>query len=225
MALDASLLDQAKAAEARVIDADHEAEVARTEFHRAVRCLQLAGDFRFARSPTRSASATSACTRSWSPPGEAAVGGRRRDGGKLECSFCGRDQNRHTKALIGGPGVYICDRCIPRARAAALAIGAAATSAAGRSSRRSPRRPAPSGAASAGSAAIGCPAWRRRGASGSALNAWRCAARSAASGSPDRAGRRTGAAFPGRGRRMPGPRPVADARRRWRPSTDGRPGH
>ena len=43
MALDKSLLDQAKAAEARVIDADHEAEVARAEFHRAVRRLQLAG--------------------------------------------------------------------------------------------------------------------------------------------------------------------------------------
>ncbi len=43
MSLDANLLGQAKAAEARVIDAEHEAEVARADFHRAVRRLQLAG--------------------------------------------------------------------------------------------------------------------------------------------------------------------------------------
>jgi DNA-directed RNA polymerase specialized sigma24 family protein len=43
MPLDASLLEQAKAAEARVIDAEHAAEGARADFHRAVRRLQLAG--------------------------------------------------------------------------------------------------------------------------------------------------------------------------------------
>ena len=43
MSLDANLLGQAEAAEARVIDAEHEAEVARADFHRAVRRLQLAG--------------------------------------------------------------------------------------------------------------------------------------------------------------------------------------
>src|SRR5262249_54584091 len=43
MSLDSALLGQAKAAEARVIDAEHEAEVARADFHQAVRRLQLAG--------------------------------------------------------------------------------------------------------------------------------------------------------------------------------------
>ncbi len=43
MGLDADLLDRAKTAEARVIDAEHAAEVARADFHRAVRRLQLAG--------------------------------------------------------------------------------------------------------------------------------------------------------------------------------------
>src|SRR5438128_10874020 len=43
MALDAGLLEQAKAAEARVIDAEHDVEVARADFHRMVRRLQLAG--------------------------------------------------------------------------------------------------------------------------------------------------------------------------------------
>ena len=43
MPLDASLLEQAKAAEGRVIDAEHAAEVARADFHRTVRRLPLAG--------------------------------------------------------------------------------------------------------------------------------------------------------------------------------------
>src|SRR5215470_16106830 len=43
MPLDADLLNQAKAAEARVIDAEQAAEIARAEFHGTVRRLQLAG--------------------------------------------------------------------------------------------------------------------------------------------------------------------------------------
>ncbi len=43
MPLDVDLLNQARAAEARVIDAEHYAEVARADFHRAIRRLQLAG--------------------------------------------------------------------------------------------------------------------------------------------------------------------------------------
>ena len=43
MPLDTGLLEQAKAAEERVIDAEHAADVARADFHRAVRRLQLAG--------------------------------------------------------------------------------------------------------------------------------------------------------------------------------------
>src|SRR5262249_49402233 len=43
MPLDADLLNQAKTAEARVIDAEQAAEIARAEFHGTVRRLQLAG--------------------------------------------------------------------------------------------------------------------------------------------------------------------------------------
>src|SRR5262249_55051672 len=43
MPLDAALLSQAEAAEARVIDAEQAAEIARAEFHGTVRRLQLAG--------------------------------------------------------------------------------------------------------------------------------------------------------------------------------------
>src|SRR5258708_13338176 len=43
MPLDSSLLGQARAAEARAINAEHDAEVAPADFHRAIRRLQLAG--------------------------------------------------------------------------------------------------------------------------------------------------------------------------------------
>jgi len=43
MPLDSGLLGLAKAAEVRVIDAEQDAEVARAEFRRAIRRLQLAG--------------------------------------------------------------------------------------------------------------------------------------------------------------------------------------
>jgi len=117
VALDESLLDQAKTAEARVIDAEHEAEVARAEFHRAVRHLQLAGG-----SLREIAHALGLSHQRVHQIVESAGGSRRwrtrrPTGEKPVCSFCGRDQ-KHTKVLIGGPGAFICDRCVPRADAA-----------------------------------------------------------------------------------------------------------
>jgi len=129
MALDASLLDQAKTAESRVIDAEHEAEVARAEFHRAVRRLQLAGA-----SLREIADALGLSHQRVHQIVESAGGSRRwrsrqPPGGLLSCSFCGRDQ-KHTKTLIAGPGVYICDRCLPRA-GGVLATGRTDTAATG----------------------------------------------------------------------------------------------
>ena len=113
MPLDAGLLEQAKAAEARVIDAEHAADVARADFHRAVRRLQLAGA-----SLREIADALGLSHQRVHQIVESAGGSRRwrsrRPGPEqlLSCSFCGRDQ-KHTKALITGPGdVGICDRCI-----------------------------------------------------------------------------------------------------------------
>jgi ATP-dependent protease Clp ATPase subunit len=37
------------------------------------------------------------------------------DGDLLHCSFCGRSRGQCAK-LIAGPGVYICDGCVPLAR-------------------------------------------------------------------------------------------------------------
>ena len=118
MPLDAQLLEQAKAAESRVIDADHAAEVSRADYHQAVRRLQLAGA-----SLREIADALGLSHQRVHQIVESAGGSRRwrnRRSGQEElkhCSFCGRDQ-KHTKALITGPGgVGICDRCIPQADA------------------------------------------------------------------------------------------------------------
>jgi len=118
MPLDNGLLEQAKAAEERVIDAEHSAEVARADFHRAIRRLQLAGG-----SLREIADALGLSHQRVHQIVESAGGSRRwrsrRPGPEqlVCCSFCGRDQ-KHTKALITGPGgVGICDRCIPQADA------------------------------------------------------------------------------------------------------------
>lgn len=115
MALDDGLLSQARAAEARVIDAEHEAEVARADFHRAVRRLQLAGA-----SLREIADALGLSHQRVHQIVESAGGSRRwrsrRPAAQQPgpCTFCGRDR-KHTKVLIAGPGVFICDRCINRA--------------------------------------------------------------------------------------------------------------
>src|SRR5262252_3615094 len=118
MPLDTDLLDQAKAAESRVIDAEHAAEVARADFHRAIRRLQLAGA-----SLREIAEALGLSHQRVHQIVESAGGSRRWRSRRPApeqlacCSFCGRDQ-KHTKALITGPGdVGICDRCIPLADA------------------------------------------------------------------------------------------------------------
>jgi hypothetical protein len=123
MSLDTDLLDQAKAAESRVIDAEHAAEVARADFHRAVRRLQLAGA-----SLREIAEALGFSHQRVHQIVEAAGGGRRwryrrPPAEKLRCcSFCGRNQ-KHVKTLIAGPGVFICDGCVPRAGAALTGTG------------------------------------------------------------------------------------------------------
>ena len=118
MSLDTGLLEQAKAAEERVIDAEHAAEVARADFHRAVRRLQLAGG-----SLREIADALGLSHQRVHQIVESAGGSRRWRSRRpapeqlLSCSFCGRDEKR-TKALITGPGgVGICDRCIRQADA------------------------------------------------------------------------------------------------------------
>lgn len=113
MPLDRSLLAQAKDAEARLIDAEHHAEALRTEFHRAIRRLQLAGgslreiahEFGLSHQRVHQIVEASGGGRSWR--------GGHAGAGALLCSFCGQHQ-KLVKHLIAGPDAYICDGCVGR---------------------------------------------------------------------------------------------------------------
>jgi hypothetical protein len=113
MALDASFLDQARAAEARLIDAERTADIARADFHHAVRRLQLAGGslreiaeaLGLSHQRVHQIVDGAGGARPWRSSGT--VRRRRAEA----CSFCGklRDQVGN---LIAGPNIYICDRCV-----------------------------------------------------------------------------------------------------------------
>jgi hypothetical protein len=127
MTIDADLLSAAKAAQGRAIDAEHNAEVARADFHHAVRRLQLAGA-----SLREVAAALGLSHQRVHQIVDAAGGGRRwrkeRGGDARDlrrCSFCGRAQGK-ARMLVTGPGVYICETCLPLVDGV-LATGTAAT--------------------------------------------------------------------------------------------------
>jgi hypothetical protein len=120
MALDPDLLNEAKIAEADLVEAEHAADVARAGFNRAVRRLHLAGA-----SLREIALALGLSHQRVHQIVEAAGGSRRwRKGAKIPrpgpCSFCGRTAEQ-VKKLIAGPGVYICNRCISLASQAITA--------------------------------------------------------------------------------------------------------
>lgn len=127
MTLDADLLGQARAAEAHVIDAEHDAEVARAEFHRAVRRLQLAGGslreiaeaLGMSHQRVHQIVESAGGSRSWRA-------GRAGSGEPLPCSFCGKPHTQVTK-LIAGPGVYICNECIHRVHSVLAGTGKTAS--------------------------------------------------------------------------------------------------
>ena len=115
------LLEEAREAEGRLIDAEHDAEVARAEFHRAVRRLHLHGA-----SLRELADALQLSHQRIHQIVDAAGGARRwrsreRKALELNCSFCGR-AHRKTRKLVTGPGVYICESCVERA-ASVIASG------------------------------------------------------------------------------------------------------
>jgi hypothetical protein len=127
MPLDPSLLAQARAAEARLTDAEHDAEVLRSDFHRAIRRLQLAGgslreiaqQFGLSHQRVHQIVAATGGSRSWRRGNAAA-------GALLSCSFCG-DQQAQVKTLIAGPGAVICDHCVDRVHDVLATVGATAS--------------------------------------------------------------------------------------------------
>ena len=109
---------EARQAQERLIDAERDADVARAEFHRAVRRLHLHGA-----SLRELASGLGLSHQRVHQIVESAGGSRRwvrrdrgrPDPGRLHCTFCGKGQKQVQK-LIAGPSVYICDGCIDLAK-------------------------------------------------------------------------------------------------------------
>jgi hypothetical protein len=122
--VDDELLAAARQAQERLIDAERDAEVARADFHRAVRRLHLHGG-----SLRELASALGLSHQRVHQIVEAAGGSRRwvrrRAPRQYQatCTFCG--QQREAQNLIAGPGVHICEECATLAQGV-LAAGQAA---------------------------------------------------------------------------------------------------
>ncbi len=116
MPVDKELLDAARAAEACLVDAERSAEIARADFHHAVRRLHLAGgslrEIAEALSHQRVHQIVEGAggARPWR---SIIRRGGRGPGDLLKCSFCGKTQQQVRK-LIAGPGVYVCDECIEK---------------------------------------------------------------------------------------------------------------
>ena len=110
------LLAEARHAQERLIDAERDVDVARAEFHRAVRRLhlhgsslrELAASLGLSHQRVHQIVEEAGGSRRWVRGG---TGGRRPDPLLLACTFCGKQQKKVRK-LIAGPGVYICDGCV-----------------------------------------------------------------------------------------------------------------
>jgi lambda repressor-like predicted transcriptional regulator len=113
--MDDKLLAEARQARERLIDAERDLEVARADFHRAVRRLhlngsslrELAASLGLSHQRVHQIVEEAGGSRRWIR----AKNGARRDDLMLVCSFCGKSQRQVAK-LIAGPGVYICDGCV-----------------------------------------------------------------------------------------------------------------
>ena len=112
--MDETLLAEARQAQEHLIDAERDADVARAEFHRAVRRLHLQG------ASLRELAAGLGLSHQRVHQIVESAGGSRRwlrrdryrpDPALLVCTFCGKNQ-KQVKKLIAGPSVYICDRCV-----------------------------------------------------------------------------------------------------------------
>ena len=112
--MDEKLLAAARQAQEQLVEADHAAEVAKAQFHRAVRRLHLSGA-----SLRELAAALNLSHQRIHQIVETAGGARRwgrrgRLPAELACSFCGRRQ-RKARKLVAGPHVYICATCVEMA--------------------------------------------------------------------------------------------------------------
>jgi ClpX C4-type zinc finger len=115
MTLDDPLLDAARRATTRRVEAEAALAHARADEQLAVRRLQLAGG-----SVREIAKALGISHQRVQQLADAVDDGRgwKRKGRApktLACTFCGADSDQASK-LIAGPSCYICDECVARAR-------------------------------------------------------------------------------------------------------------
>jgi ClpX C4-type zinc finger protein len=126
--VDSDLLAEARRAQERLIDAERDADVARADFHRAVRRLhlhgaslrELAGTLGLSHQRVHQIVEAAGGSRRWlrgghksrSAPARADMPTARP---KMTCTFCGRDQTQ-TSQIIAGTNVGICDICVALAR-------------------------------------------------------------------------------------------------------------
>ena len=116
--MDSYLLAEARRAQERLIDAERDADVARADFHRAVRRLhlhgaslrELAGTLGLSHQRVHQIVESAGGSRRWLRDRP-----KSRPAPEVACTFCGRDRAQAAK-LIAGPHVYICDTCAPQAR-------------------------------------------------------------------------------------------------------------
>ncbi len=111
MTLDRDLLGNARALGARVAEAQHQVELAKADYHHAIRRLHFAGGslreiaeaLQLSHQRVHQIIDSSGGTRGWRLRKKATI--------KLACSFCGLDRSL-VGMLISGPGIHICDSCI-----------------------------------------------------------------------------------------------------------------
>jgi ClpX C4-type zinc finger len=115
--MDEELLAAARRAQEQLVEANHAAEVAKAQFHRAVRRLHLSGAslrelaaaLQLSHQRVHQIVETAGGARRW--------GRRGRLPAELACSFCGQRQ-RKARKLVAGPDVYICAPCVGKAETA-----------------------------------------------------------------------------------------------------------
>jgi hypothetical protein len=114
--MDADLLREARAAEERLIDAERDAEVARADFHRAIRRLQLAGGslreiadaLGISHQRVHQMVADAGGARGW----RAGIGRRSKAvPPEIRCSFCGHLRDAEHR-VVAGSRIYICEQCM-----------------------------------------------------------------------------------------------------------------
>jgi hypothetical protein len=117
MPINQQLLEKARAAGATLAEAEHQVQLARTEYHTIVRRMHLAGG-----SLRELAHALELSHQRVQQMVEGAGGSwwhrvwrSRNAKHNLICTYCGRAEAQVAK-LIAGPGVFICDACVSLAQ-------------------------------------------------------------------------------------------------------------